>query len=343
MVSNLAALRSYRQTLVVSGVALGLTASLGIALGALGLVESTVGDALMVVTPPAVLLAVLLLVVVVVTVAVHVSLAAVSTTVMIEEPLLSHPRVPAIRRDSPFVLVLGLTPESGASTLASNLAIMVARDGRSTREPERRPRPLCLLNRREAPDQLELDGGALARYLIAHPTTARDDVVDLAARHPSGAEFLSIDEGGPNAFQLRQMLPMLRRHYDLIVFDAGTEDRWMADAAMELADAIILAAWQPADGKDTLDRWSERIWGLGLEGKTVLTLNRRVASDPPTRRSPYRFLLELPDDRAIAEAEERRTAWTGATSSSAVRQVRAAARMLLPHLFSGAATGAPRR
>jgi len=296
----------------------------------------------MVVRLPTVLLGALLLVVTVVTVAVHASLPWVSTTVKTEEPLLAHPRVPAIRRDSPLVVVLGLTPKSGASTLASNLAIIVASEGQSTREPERLARPLCLLNRQEGPDHVELDGSALARYLTAHPTTARDDVVDLAIRHPSGAEFLSIAGGGPNAFQLRQMLPMLRRHYDLIVFDAGTEDRWMTDAAMELADVILLGAWPSADGKETVDRWSERIWGLGLEGKTVLTLNRRVASDPPTRRTPYQFVLELPDDPTVAEADERGTAWASGRNSSAVRQFRAAVRTLLPHLFWRADAGAGR-
>ncbi len=204
------------------------------------------------------------------------------------------------------------------------------------REPERRPRPLCLLNRHEAPDQVELDGSGLTQYLAAHPTSARDDVVDLAVRHPSGMEFLSLADGGPNPFQLRQLLPVLRRHYDLIILDAGTEDRWLADAAMELADAIILVACHRPDRKDPIDRWSERLWGLGLEGKTILALNRRGAFDPPMPRHGFPFVLDLPNDSAVTAAEERHTAWATAANSSAVRQLRAALRLLLPHLFAGA-------
>ncbi len=336
MGSNLAALREYRQTLVVSTVSLGATAALGVALWALGALTRPVGRGLLLVALPAALLAGLSLIVAAVTVAVHASLPTVSTTVKREEPLLARPRMSAIRRDSPFIVIMGVAPKSGASTLACNLAILVAREGQSPGESEHRPRPLCLLNRREGPDQLELDDSGLARYLTTHPTTARDDIVDLAVRHPSGVEFLSIADGGPNAFQLRQMLPVLRRHYDLIVFDAGTEDRWLADAAMELADAIILTSLQHPDGKGVIDRWSERIWGLGLEGKTVLARNRREAFDPPMPRYRFQFVLELTTDSAIVHAEEQGIAWATAANSNAVRLLRAAVRTLLPRLFAGA-------
>jgi len=60
--------------------------------------------------------------------------------------------------------------------------------------------------------------------------------------NPMGLKVLPIADGGPNAYQLRQLLPVLRRYYDLIVLDLKKEDHWLIDTAMELADAVIVTS-----------------------------------------------------------------------------------------------------
>jgi len=278
MASNVSALRAHREAVVTPLAALILAVSVGVGLSAFGRGATPAWHAVAAASLPLLLLTTVAMIVAAVTVALSASSAPAASLVQAEEPLLWPPRLPMIRRDAPFIVVLGTAPKSGTTTLARNLAAIVAPEGRSLRVPGQRPRPLCLL---DWPDALGADAIGVARYLAAHPTGIPDDVVDLAVPQSNGVEVLPIADGGPNAYQLRQLLPVLRRYYDLIVLDLKKEDHWLIDTAMELADAVIVTSL-PAPGlQAAIAQWSNRIWALGFEGKSVLTLNRRSVRDPP--------------------------------------------------------------
>ena len=326
------ALQPYRGSLAVSASTLAVAVLLSFALWRLGLNVNPLARALAAGGLPFGLAAGILLVVAAATVAVHISVRAPSPAVSVEEPLLAAPRVPAIRRNSPFLVVLGVTPKSGASTLACGLALVLATQALRAKEPSRRLRPLCLFRSDDIPSGISLDSQALEAYLRAQSSAADDDVVDLAGRHPEGIEFLAMGREKPSAAQLRQLLPVLRDHYDAISMDIPADDRWLATTSVELAD-VVFVMWAPTSQDGTLQRWVDRLWGLGLEGKTVLTVGRRRAGDRPFSKGASQFELEIPEDAAIRDRVDNDMAWAIDNSSAAGRQLRQAARRLLPDLF----------
>ena len=336
------ALQPYRGSLAVSASTLAVAVLLSMALWRLGLNGNPVARALAEGSVPLGLAAGILFLVAAATVAIHISVAAPSPSVSAEEPLLAAPRVPAIRRNAPFIVVLGVRPKSGASTLACGLAFVLATQGRMAKEPDRRLRPLCLLRSDDVPSGVSgvaLDSPALETYFRAQSTAVDDDVVDLAGRHPEGIEFLAMGREKPSASQLRQLLPVLRDHYDAIIMDMPADDRWLATTSVELADAVFLM-WARRSEDGTLQRWVDRLWGLGLEGKTILTVGRRRAADPSLPKRASQFALEIPEDSAIRDRRDSDMAWAVANSSAAGRQLRQAARRLLPDLFpQGAEVG----
>src|ERR1700726_1603821 len=326
------ALQPYRASLAVSASTLAVALLLSVALWRLGLNGNPLARALAEGIPPIGLAAGILLVVAAATVAIHISVRAPSPSVSVEEPLLAAPRVPAIRRDAPFIVVLGVTPKSGASALACGLALVLATQGRIAKEPDRRLRPLCLLRSDDVPSGVALDSQALEAYLRAQSSAVDDDVVDLAGRHPEGIEFLAMGREKPSASQLRQLLPVLRDHYDAIIMDIPADDRWLATTSVELADGVFLM-WAPGSQDGTLQRWVDRLWGLGLEGKTILTVGRRLAADKRLPKHASQFVLEIPEDSAIRDRGDSDMAWAIAIASAAGRQLRQAGRSLLPDLF----------
>jgi hypothetical protein len=326
------ALQPYRGSLAVSASTLAVAVLLSFALWRFDLNGNPLARGLAEGSLPLGLVAGILLVVAAATVAVHISVRAPSPSVSVEEPLLAAPRVPAIRRNAPFIVVLGVGPKSGASTLACGLALVLATQGRIAKEPDRRVRPLCLLRSEDVPSGVTLDSPALEAYFRAQSTAVDDDVVDLAGRHPEGIEFLAMGRDKPSASQLRQLLPVLRDHYDAIIMDIPEDDRWLATTSVELADAVFLM-WARGTADATLHRWLDRLWGLGLEGKTILTVGRRRAADPSPPKHASQFVLEIPEDRAIRDRGNSDMAWAVANSSAAGRQVRQATRSLLPDLF----------
>src|ERR1700737_1036553 len=289
------ALRPYRGSIAASAAPLAVAVLLSIAFWRLGLNGHSLAPALAAGGLPLGLAAGILFVVAAATVAIHISVRAPSPSVSVEEPLLAAPRVPAIRRNSPFIVVLGITPKSGASSLACGLALVLATQGRIAKQPDRRLRPLCLLRSDDVPSGVTLDSSALETYFRAQSMAVDDDVVDLAGRHPEGMEFLAMGRDKPSASQLRQLLPVLRDHYDAIIMDIPADDRWLATTSVELADAVFLM-WAPGSQDGTIQRWVDRLWGLGLEGKTVLTVGRRRAGDRPFSHGALRFGAKSPRD-----------------------------------------------
>src|SRR6202521_542554 len=172
MASNVSALRAHRQTVVTPLGVLVVAVSVGVGLSAFARGATPPWDAVAAASLPLLLLTTLAMIVAAVTVALSASWAPAPSLARVEEPLLLPPRLPMIRRDAPFIVVLGTAPKSGTTTLARNLAAIVATEGRSVRVPGHRPRPLCLL---DWPDALDADGIGLARYLAAHPTGLPDD------------------------------------------------------------------------------------------------------------------------------------------------------------------------
>src|ERR1700674_390802 len=326
------ALQPYRGSLAVSVSTLAVAVLLSIAFWRLGLSGHSLAPALAAGSLPLGLAAGILIVVAAATVAIHISVTAPSPSVSVEEPLLAAPRVPAIRRNAPFIVILGVTPKSGASTLACGFALVLATQGRIAKEPARRLRPLCLLRSDTVPSGISLDSQALEAYLRGPSSAVDDDVVDLAGRHPEGIEFLAMGREKPSASQLRQLLPVLRDHYDAIILDIPADDRWLATVSAEPADAVFLM-WAPPAVDGTLQRWVDRLWGVGLEGKTSLTIGRRRAADPSLPKQASQFVLEIPEDSAIRDRGDSDMAWALANASAAGRQLRQAARRLLPDLF----------
>src|ERR1700737_518644 len=193
------ALQPYRGSLAVSTSALAVAVLLSIVIWRLGLNGHSLAPPLAAGALPLGLAVGILLVVAVATVAIHISVTAPSPSVSVEEPLLAAPRVPTIRRNAPFIVVLGITPKSGASTLACGLALVLATQARIAKEPGRRLRPLCLLKSDDVPSGVSLDSQALETYLRAQSSSIEDDVVDLAGRPPEGLEFLAMGREKPSA------------------------------------------------------------------------------------------------------------------------------------------------
>lgn len=324
--------RPYRQTAVVSGGALALTLALAIGLSLAGPSVARLTSALAVIAVPSSLFSLLLLTVGLIATSVRAASPAASSELAAEEPLVMAPRLPLIQRDAPLVLVLGAVPKAGATTLATSLTLLVAEDGRSPQDSARRPRPLLLLER---PGIADRNGqpGWLTEYLADHPTTVRDDVVEMAVRHPSGSEVLRLAAGEMNTIQLRELLAVFRKYYDLIVFDAMVDDHRTVQAAMELADAIVLVIPDRRDGIEAMTRWAERVYGLGLEGRSILAVTRRRAPSSTVSSAPFLFGLELPEDGTTMASGVALTTWP--QISPATRQLRKAARMLLPQLLAG--------
>jgi hypothetical protein len=156
-------------------------------------------------------------------------------------------------------------------------------------------------------------------------------VVDIAVRDASGAEFLGVSEQGMHAEQFHQLLPVLRRHYELIIYDAAT-DRLAVDTAVELADAIVLVTPDRDDATSAAIQWAERILAIRPTGKSILTLTRRHTPYPLLRQSPFSYLLELPESPTVKN-EIGVTTWP--LTSPAAQQLRTAVQVMFPQLFPG--------
>lgn len=243
-----------------------------------------------------------------------------------EEPLLPQPILPACHRKSPMIVLHALEPGSGSSTLAFNLAV-----GATVQGSEQR-RPLALLRAGELTDRLGLDPAPLSSFLAAHPVSVDDALVELAERHVCGCELLVIGDGDLNGQRLRLLLPVLRRFYDLIALDCPTDDRWLTDVAVEVADLTLLVAQPSTRSASQAAAWGARVWDRGIEGKIALGLNR-VAGRTPFHDSllrEFRHQIWIPEDRVIAESDREGLPWVLRWESSARRVTETALEQLLP-------------
>jgi cellulose biosynthesis protein BcsQ len=129
-------------------------------------------------------------------------------------------------------------------------------------------------------------------------------------------------------------VPVLRRFYDLIVVDCPFADRWLTDSALELADSILLVSLPSLASATSAGRWADRIWALGLEAKTVLIRNRRIAGAATKPGQLFLFGADLPDDPAVGGFDARGMPWCLDRRLPDATELVQIAGALLPTLFA---------
>ena len=248
------------------------------------------------------------------------------------EPLLSIPVLPPSRRRQPLISFHRLEPSAGSSTLCFNLGALLAAEGIvDERSGGRRPRPICLLEAGGLSDRLELDPEPLTDYLVRNPVSVGDELLGFAKRHPTGLELLSISEGAINGQRLRVLLPFLRKHYDVILLDCPSGDRWLTEVALDLSELVLVVGLPSARSAAAAAPWAEEAWRRGLEGRSAVVVNRVEPDGPVPDALAAGFLhhAELPDDPSVGAADSHALPWSLAFRSLAARHLREAARETL--------------
>jgi Mrp family chromosome partitioning ATPase len=255
-----------------------------------------------------------------------------------EEPFLPEPTAPPIRGNCPLVGFAGQEPGAGASSVAFNLAVVVAAEGLVVEDgAARRPRPLCLLSEGDLTERLGLDPGPLERHLHRHSGLIGDELVDVTTRHLSGCELLCVPRGMVARHQLRLLGMAIGRHYDLIVVDAAFDDDNLRVAVEDVADVLVAVTLPSLRSAEAATRLLEggRRWRLAATG---LLVNRsRAKTRPLDLAVGFGYLTALPDEPFVAEADLRGVPWSLALNSSCRRVLLRFARRLLPGLFEEAA------
>jgi cellulose biosynthesis protein BcsQ len=253
-----------------------------------------------------------------------------------EEPLLHPPQMPPITRATPVVTVLGTEPGSGASTLAFNLAALAAASGAVHRAGQvHAARPLCVLSEGRLSAALGLSSGPFTGYAADHPGYIRADVLDLVVSHLAGVDILCIGGAELESAQLPRLFELVRRQYDLVVFDCPLGlDRIAATAAHE-ADAVLVSALPTPQSLAFASGWAVRFWDLGQERKTALVVNRISAQSKIDAELTAGFLYhgELPDDPAVGRMDDVSRPWVLRFDSTARESLDEIARALLPELL----------
>jgi hypothetical protein len=263
-----------------------------------------------------------------------------------EEPLLPPPGAARTRGRSPLIGFVDLEPSAGASTLAFNLAVLAAVEGRpltGTDGMTRRPRPLCLLSEGRLTEALGLESDPWRVHLDAHSGRVAEDVVDLAVRHPSGCELLCVPRGRVARHQLRLLRLALDRHYDLVVLDGSAIDAELREGAEDTADALVAVGLASRTSADAAADMLEDTWRRARLRTTVLLINRvRVRHGLPEELPSFDHVALLPHEHAVAEADARGLPWSLMVSSASGRVLRQLGARLLPDLLPEAAhaTGA---
>ena len=253
-----------------------------------------------------------------------------------EEPLLHPPQMPPITRATPVVTVLGTEAGSGASTVAFNLAALVAAGGAVHRDGQvHAARPLCMLSEGRLCAALGLSSGPFAGYAADHPGYIRADVLDLVVCHLTGVDILCIGGAELESAQLPRLFELVRRQYDLVVFDCPLGvDRIAATAAHE-ADAVLVSALPTPPSVAVASSWAVRCWDLGQEQKTAVVVNRINAQSKIDRELTAGFLYhgDLPDDPVAGQMDEVGRPWVLGFESTARDGLDELARALLPELL----------
>ena len=257
-----------------------------------------------------------------------------------EEPLLPSPAAPRTRGRSPLIGFVDLEPSAGASSLAFNLAVLVAVEGRPLMEEDgtaRRPRPLCLLSEGQLTDALGLDSDLWRIHLDANSGRVVEDLVDLAVRHPSGCELLCVPQGRVARHQLRLLRLALDRQYDLVMVDCGTIDADLREGAEDTADVLVAVGLASPRSADAAFDMLTETWRRGRLATTVLLLNQVRERDSLLDELPsFDNVAVLPQEHTVAEANSRGLPWSLMASCASGRVLRELGARLLPDLLTGA-------
>ncbi|TMC10377.1 MAG: hypothetical protein E6J41_08325 [Chloroflexi bacterium] len=254
-----------------------------------------------------------------------------------EEPLLPQPAAPRTRGRAPLVAFADLESSAGASSLAFNLAVLVAVQGQVPTDEDggtRRPRPLCLLSEGQLSEALGLESDPWRLNLDQHTGRIGEDLVDLTVRHPSGCELLCVPRGRVARHQLRLLRQAVDRHYDLVVVDSSAIDRDLREGAEDTADALIAVGL-------VSPRSAEAAAGLVESGRpsrlatTVLLINQMRAADfLPDELPNFQHVAMLPYEHVVPEADRRGLPWSLMSDSECGRVLRDLAAHLLPEAFT---------
>ena len=255
-----------------------------------------------------------------------------------EEPWLARPRLPGTRARCPVIGFVDLEPAAGSSTIAFNLAVLLATEGtrRVNGERQQRPRALCLLAEGLLTEGLGLSPEPLREHIATYPGRITQDVIDLAVRHPSGCELLCVQRGQMGRHQVRLLRDAVERYYDVLIVDCSSGDSWLREGIEDVGDAIVLVALPSAVSVEASARAAERALAGHRLAITALLVNRIRADQklPERMAGLFENVAQMPDDGTIDSTDREAIPWCLDPQSPAARLLRHVASGLLPEMLT---------
>ena len=253
------------------------------------------------------------------------------------ELVLAAPHLPACRARPPVLIVGGLEPGAGASTITFNLAVLLATLG-ELHEDNRphRPRPVCLLRAGALATTLGLDARPLEDRLVHSRSGLAQGLLPLAVRHPSGCELLCLSDRASAPEYLWALVNALRRQYDAVLIDAAVAGLTLANTAAEIAELLLLVGLSSPASVDGAGLLADQVWRIGLEQRTIAIVNRALVDQPtpPDLPAGFHWSTALPEERAIAAYDVRAIPWVLDGRLAVARQLVRVGRRLVPWLLS---------
>jgi MinD-like ATPase involved in chromosome partitioning or flagellar assembly len=247
--------------------------------------------------------------------------------------------LPPCRARRPVVTITSLEAGAGATTIAFNLAVLLATHGelRGGEDAGGAPvRPVCVLAEGRLTSALGLAPGPLGDLVAnAHPLIPR--LVELAVHHPTGCELLCLPAHLDSSRRLVNVVDQLRLHYDAVLVDGAFSLDAVLDVTAEFGELLLLVglpspAWVAPAGD-----WTDRVWAMRLERKAVVVVNR-AGSGHAARDLTRGFLHveQLPDDPAVADFDRLGLPWSLDARVPAARQLDRMARRMFPSFLTRA-------
>jgi MinD-like ATPase involved in chromosome partitioning or flagellar assembly len=259
-----------------------------------------------------------------------------------EEPRFGPPRI-AAQRSVKVVTVVGLEAGCGATTIAFNLAAVLAVMGeRRGADDERAPvRSACLLSEGALPAALGVSSRELEEALAERPWDVRQEIVDHGVRHPSGCTVFCLKGGRADDDDVLRLVEQLNRHYDALIID-GAVSMPARLSPRDPTDVLLLVALPSEDSVDPAGSWITRVWHTRRETSTVMVVNRAPAWPPPPRELVIAFhhLALIPNEPRVTACDRQGLPWCLDDRLAATAQLTALIRMLFPALTGGGGTRA---